>query len=146
MSSVAVVSAQEYRQLVLGNTDDGIQIDGCEPINLMLWIPPEDWGERVLTNSLAGEGECAVVHFGKLGEDPPTTGDEISKEISVLVSETRAKRKSNYPAALPLSVVVLACLKHRSPLPPETWRASIFRVDGKDVNNGGRPDGSTTET
>jgi hypothetical protein len=31
-----------------------------------------------------------------------------------------------FPEGLPLSVIILACLKHRSPLPPEFWRLSIF--------------------
>jgi len=99
---------------------------GCEPIDLMLWIPPEDWGERVLTKSLSDEGECASIHFGKLGDEAPTTGEDVLAEIKAMVSETRTKRVFKYPQGIPFSVIVLACLKHRSPLPPEVWRRSVF--------------------
>jgi hypothetical protein len=127
-----------YQRLVLGRADCGSQMDDCQPINLMLWIPPDDWGDRVLTKSLANEGECATIHFGKLGEEPPTAGDAILAQITTLVSQTRANREFKYPVGIPLSVVVLACLKHRSPLPPEIWRRSIFaecqREDSDDDN------------
>jgi hypothetical protein len=118
-----------YRRLVLARTDDGSHIDGCEPIDLMLWIPPEDWGDRVLKRSLADEGECATIRFGKFGEDPPTAGEDIFAEIVALVAETRTKRVFKYPKGIPFSVIVLACLKHRSPLPPEIWRRSIFQKE-----------------
>lgn len=123
-----------YQRLVLGKADCGNQMDGCEPIDLMLWIPPEDWGERVLTKSLSDEGECAMIRFSKLDEEPPNTGDEISSTINALVSETRSKRVFKYPNDLPLSVIVLACLKHQSPLPPEMWRRSIFPQSSNSIS------------
>lgn len=119
-----------YRRLVLTRTDDE-PMDNCEPIDLMLWIPPEDWGERVLNKSLSNEGECVTIHFGKLGEGNITTGEEIYSEITKLVSETRKKRKFRYPDNVPFAVIILACLKHRSPLPPEAWRQSNFRQQGE---------------
>ncbi len=112
-------------------------MSGREPIDLMLWIPPEDWGERVLTKSLADEGECATIHFGEFGGDGSMSGSEIVAEISVLVSETRTKRVFKYPRGVPFSVIVLACLKHRSPLPPEMWRRSIFGEPKGDKNDDG---------
>lgn len=115
-----------YRRLVLAQTDEGTQMNGCESIDLMLWIPPDDWGERVLTKTLSDEGECANIHFGKLGGDHLQSGQEINDGIMKLVAETRAKRKFEYPKGVPGSVIVLGCLKHRSPLPPELWRSSIF--------------------
>jgi hypothetical protein len=115
-----------YHRLVMGRADEGGQMSGCEPIDVMLWIPPEDWGERVLTRSLSDEGECATIHFGKLGGEPLKSGDSVNSEIVRLVSETRKKRTFKYPEGIPFSAIVLACLKHRSPLPPEVWRRSIF--------------------
>ncbi|MCA9035677.1 MAG: hypothetical protein KDA91_11135 [Planctomycetaceae bacterium] len=126
-----------YRRLVLALTDEGEQMRDCKPIDLMSWIPPNDWGDRVLKKSLADEGECATIHFGKLGGEGPKSGSEIVAEINVLVSETRSKRAFKYPSGLPLSVIVLGCLKHRSPLPPELWRRSIFgKPDGDEDGNG----------
>jgi hypothetical protein len=101
-------------------------MEGCESIDLMLWIPPADWGDRVLTKTLSDEVECATIHFGRLGADEPTNGEEIAKSIETLVSETRAKRDFKWPEGLPLSIIILGCLKHRSPLPAEVWRRSIF--------------------
>lgn len=115
-----------YKRLVLGRADCGTQMEGCTSIDLMLWIPPVDWEDQVLTKTLSDEGECATIHFGHLGGAEPTTGEDIANSINVMVSETRVNREFKCSQNLPLSVVVLACLKHRSPLPPEIWRGSIF--------------------
>lgn len=115
-----------YNRLVLAQTDDGEPLGKVEPIDLMLWIPPVDWGDRVLTKTLSDEGECATVHFGTLGLKAPMSGSELRSGIRTLVAETRNKRPFKYPDGLPASVVVLGCLKHRSPLPPEFWRQMIF--------------------
>jgi hypothetical protein len=115
-----------YRRLVQGKADCGAQIEGCEPINLMFWLPPTDWGQRVLVKTLANEGECVTVHFGKFGDPEPSTGEEILRSIETVVAKTRSQRQFDFPEHLPLSVVVLACLKHRTPLPPESWRQSVF--------------------
>ncbi|MBM3967977.1 MAG: hypothetical protein FJ308_23420 [Planctomycetes bacterium] len=114
-----------YRRLVQGRSDEGNQINGTEPIDLMLWIPPEDWGEKVLTHSLAHEGECATIRLGRFGNET-LTGAEIYEHIRGIVIETRQKRPFSYPKGVPYSVVLLACIKHRSPLPPEFWRRSVF--------------------
>ena len=115
-----------YNRLVLAQTDDGESLGKFEPIDLMLWIPSLDWGDRVLNKSLSGEGECATVHFGTFGPKSPMSGTELRSGIQRLVAETRAKRPFKYPDGLPPSVVILGCLKHRSPLPPEIWRQMIF--------------------
>jgi hypothetical protein len=49
----------------------------------------------------------------------------------------RAKRPRSFPEELPRSLVVLACLKHGTPLPPELWRTPIFDLvaSGGDVGN-----------
>lgn len=124
-----------YQRIILGRADCGTQMEGCVPIDLMLWIPPADWGDRVLTKTLSDEGECATIQFAKLGAAEPSDGEEISRSIEMLVNETRAKRDFMWPEGLPLSVIILGCLKHRTPLPPEVWRRSIF-PDGDAVASG----------
>lgn len=114
-----------YRRLVQARSDEGDQINDTEPIDLMLWIPPEDWGEKVLTQSLAHEGECATIRLGRFGNEM-LTGEEIYDHIRKIVVETRRKRNFSYPKDIPYAVVLLACIKHRSPLPPEFWRRSVF--------------------
>lgn len=118
-----------YRRLVLGNDDFGSQMEGCQPIDLMIWFPPADWQERVLLKSLASDGDCATVHFQRLGKPELSTGSELAEEINGFVAQSRQKREFVYPKRLPLSVVVLACLKHQTPLPPEIWRSLIFVSD-----------------
>ncbi len=121
-----------YLLLAQGTDSAGEAMEGIEPLNLMLWIPPADWSERVLTKTLADEGECAGIHLNSSGETTRLPGTEIAASIENAVRETREKREFKYPSGLPLSVVVLACLKHRSPLPPELWRRAVFeeRRDG----------------
>jgi hypothetical protein len=114
-----------YRRLVLGRDDDGVQMKGCGRIDLMSWVPPNDWSQHVLMKSLRDEGECDTVHFGKFGTEP-TTGSDIASSLETLVAETRKKRAFAFPDEVPMSAMVLACLKHHSPLPPEFWRRIAY--------------------
>ena len=114
------------RRLVRGCGDDGVQLRSCEPIDLMLWFPPVDFHERILVKSLADEGECATVSLEKMGQSALENGDDIYTRVVSFVAESRSKRPFTYPEWLPVSLLALACLKHRSPLPPEVWRGTIF--------------------
>lgn len=115
-----------YRRLVLGRADCGAPLDGCEPIDLMSWVPTADWPEQVLTGTLANSGECVTFRCGPPGSTEPTDGAEVARSVKALVEQTRRQRASTWPDQLPPSVILLACLKHRSPLPPEFWREAIF--------------------
>jgi hypothetical protein len=116
-----------YRRLVLARADCGTQMEHCEPIDLLTWIPPTDWGDRVLTQSLDHEGECTAIHLACFDGTEPSTGSDIADVLNNLVAETRKKRECKYAEGLLMAVVVLACSKYRSPLPPEFWRAVAFR-------------------
>ena len=117
---------QGYRRLVLGRADCGAPMKGCAPIDLMTWIPPADWGDRVRTQSLDHEGECITIQMADFRGTEPFRGSEIADILNKLVLETREKRKLKYPGGLPMAVAILACCRHRSPLPPEFWRAVAF--------------------
>ena len=114
-----------YRRLVLGKVDSGERMPGCEPIDLLLWVPPDDWGEHVVSKSLADEGECILVTLQDVtaGEADP---DNLADRIGRFVEVSRKERPFQLMDGLPVSIIVLACLKHGSPLPPEFWRLSIF--------------------
>ena len=74
--------------------------------------------------SLATEGESQTLEiFDVL---PDTDGSDIAERIEAFVRQSRTLRNITIPNELPASVVVLACLKLRSPLPAEFWRLSIF--------------------
>jgi len=115
-----------YRHLVLGQADCGTPMPNCEEIDLMSWIPPADWADCVLTQSLDHQGECVTIQLASFDGNQPATGDEIADRLSTLVTETRKKRTFKWPEGLPSAVVILACCKHRSPLPPEFWRSAAF--------------------
>ena len=115
-----------YRRLVQGNADCGKRMDGCEPIDLMLWHPPMDWGERILSKSLGDEGECITVSLDELSLAAPHDGADLANRVGEFVKESRRQRPFHVPDGFVPSIVVLACLKHQSPLPPELWRLPIF--------------------
>lgn len=114
-----------HRRLVLGNDDSGERMRGCEPIDLLLWVPPEDWDDHVVSKSLADEGECIMVNLGDT-TNAETQPDNVTDRISRFVQVSRRERPFHIAEGLPVSVVVLACLKHSCPLLPEFWCMSIF--------------------
>jgi len=113
-----------YKQLVLGMGADGKQIEDYRPLELMGWTPPKDWVEHVLSRNLAGEGESQTIGPSEIAMDADDS--VIAAEIENFIREVRSARKFELPDGLPAAVIILACLKHRSPLPPEFWRGSIF--------------------
>lgn len=124
------VIAQYYQQLVLGRTGDGEQIRNCEPIDLVGWVPPADWGEKVLIQSLASEGESQTIET--FDQKPRVDGALIAERLEIFTKQSRKAQKIIFPENLPMAAIILACLKFRSPLPPELWRLSIFGPIGAD--------------
>jgi hypothetical protein len=114
-----------YRQLVLGRDSNGQQFKNCEPINLMGWKPPDDWAKKVLNKSLANEGESQTLETFEV-ESNNGAGEAIASRIKEFVLQSRKASKTKFPDDLPVAAIVLACLKNRSPLPPEIWRIAIF--------------------
>lgn len=113
-----------YREIVLGQDSYGAQMKDRTPIDLMGWFPPEDWAKKVFTKCLSDEGESQTVEFfeSPSGKD----GSAIAVKLETFIKQSRTTRKTELPEHVPISAVILACLKHRSPLPAEIWRRSIF--------------------
>ncbi|HOW65160.1 MAG TPA: hypothetical protein P5186_02700 [Candidatus Paceibacterota bacterium] len=116
-----------YRQIVLGIDNEGKPLGDAIPIDLLSWVPREDWGLKVLGQGLADDGECQSIET--LGPNAVRDGATIANHLEHFIRMSRSARKNPFPEGLPISVIVLACLKHRSPLPAELWRHSIF-VEG----------------
>jgi hypothetical protein len=116
--------AAYYQEIVLGQDSYGEQLKDRHPLDLMAWSPPEDWGQKVLIKRLADEGESQTLEL--FNTVPGSDGTVIAERIGSFVQQSRLSRKTQFPAGLPVSVIVLACLKLRSPLPPEFWRLPIF--------------------
>ena len=114
-----------YQQIVLGRDSNGQQFKNCEPLNLMGWMPPDDWAKKVLVKSLANEGESQTLETFEV-ESNNGRGAAIASRIEEFVRQSRKANKIKFPGDLPVAAIILACLKHRSPLPPEIWRIAIF--------------------
>ncbi len=114
---------QIYRRLVLQRFDDGPG-DDCRSIDLMLWLPPSDWVDRVLTEQMHNEGECITIRL--LEPHQEATDQAVVEAVRRFVDVTRVERPCKLEGNIPLSVAVLACIKHGKPLPPEFWRSTIF--------------------
>jgi hypothetical protein len=113
-----------YHNIVLGLDSNGERFKGARPLDLMGWSPPEPWLEKLLSETLRAEGVSLMFTLPDYERAP--SADEIRESIEAFVAESRSKLPFTYPSTLPVSVVALACIKNRSPLPMELWRLSIF--------------------
>jgi hypothetical protein len=116
--------ARYYQQIVLGRDCNGEQLQNTRPLDLMAWGPPDDWGQKVLVKTLADEGESQTLEAFDTSAKPE--GEVIAAKLEDFVRQSRVARQTSFPEGIPIAVIILACLKHRSPLPPELWRRSIF--------------------
>jgi len=117
------------RRIINGIGDDGKQIVDYQ-IDLVGWIPPEDWGSRILKERVLDGIAITMGNFESVHQEEKPLYDKIKE----YVTKTRLKYPWNKPD-IPLAVLILACIKHRSPLPPEFWRGTIFPADGSVQDN-----------
>jgi len=94
-------------------------------IDLQSWIPPEDWAGRILEGPVWDGIAIITGNFERL-KDKTTS---LSERIKQFVDETRQKYPWEIPDYVPMAPYILACIKHRSPLPPEFWRGTVFPID-----------------
>jgi len=119
--------AQIHRCLVLGaygagdndNTGEG----KSRPIDLISWIAPSDWETKVLQGYVE---DADIVTIQSFSESRNAPGSEIHSGLEHLVNQMRHASKLEFKAGVPLSALLLASLRHRSPLPPELWREAAF--------------------
>lgn len=109
------------RRLIKGIGDDGKQME-CQPLDLVGWAPPEDWLKRILGESVVDGIGITLTAF-----DSDTISEENSvKAVKEHVTKSREKFPFSMPDDLPKAALVLACIRHRSPLPSEFWRCVVF--------------------
>lgn len=110
-----------YRRIVSGLGDDGKKI-ADNPLDLLSWVPPQDWSQRILKEAVY-EGIGITTHnFSNLGQNKANLTDKIKN----FVSQVRAQYPWQLDPNIPRSILLLSCLKHKSPLPPEFWRSIVF--------------------
>jgi len=125
------------RRLVKGIGDDGESYGKKDKniksrIDLLSWSPPENWEEKLISGSLAGEG--GEITTGNYERYDNSETKPLPERIKSFINSVRNKFPQEAPQILPLSVCILACLKHKSPLPPEFWRGTIFPIEAKSEN------------
>ncbi len=106
-----------------GEKDDNIK----QSIDLLSWSPPENWEDKLMSRTLAWEG--VGVTTGNFERFDDSKNESLPERIKSFVNSMRKTFPQESPKKLPRSVCVLACLKQKSPLPPEFWRGTIFPVD-----------------
>ncbi len=109
------------RRIIKGIGDDGKKFDQ-QQVDLVGWSPPGNWFERILGESVTDGTAITLTAFDS---------DTISKENCVRAIEdhvTRSRERFPFslPDDLPKAALVLACIRHRSPLPSEFWRCVVF--------------------
>ena len=112
-----------YNRIIKGVGDDGKPIAENQ-INLIGWVPPNDWSERILKGSVWNGIAITTGNLESITEEKKL----LQKNIIDFISEVRQKYPSKIRSDIPKSLFILACIKHRSPLPPEFWRETIFPI------------------
>jgi len=124
-----------HSRLIRGIEDSGERIVE-EQINLVSWVPPDDWAQRVLRESVRDGVAITTDGFAPdSGEKGSHQTGRIDSQIQTLVDSTRQRFPWQLPTDIPQSAYILACIKNRSPLPPEFWRSLIFVQDAKTDDN-----------
>jgi hypothetical protein len=101
-------------------------MEKCTPIDLQGWVPAANWVDEILYQKIADDGEAQTLETFAVPAN--ADGTDIAAQIEDFVRQSRKGQKFVFPEGLPASMVILACLKHCSPLPPEFWRLSIFEA------------------
>ena len=91
-------------------------------IALLGWVPPADWEKRILHEKVVDGIAIPTANFSS----DPSDERSLSKKIRHFVGQCRKRFPSKEIFEVPQAALILACIKHRSPLPPEFWRAIVF--------------------
>ena len=113
--------ATYFRQIVNGIDSEGQFFDEKE-IDLLGWIPPKDWAERILRTSVTDGTAVQTCNF----EMFPNDERSLANKIHSFVVDCREQYPSIPEYDVPESVLILGCIKHKSPLPSDFWRNIIF--------------------
>ena len=110
-----------FRRIVTGIGDDGKKI-ADNSLDLLSWVPPKDWSERILKEAVYDGIGITTHNFSNLGQNQP----DLVNRIKDFVSQVRTRYPYQLDPSIPRSILVMSCLKHGSPLPPEFWREIVF--------------------
>ncbi|MBN1972586.1 MAG: hypothetical protein JW787_03035 [Sedimentisphaerales bacterium] len=120
-------------RLIKGIDESGEPIESVKEegeIDLQSWVPPEDWAKRVLEGPVLDGIAITTGNFERFCENTVS----LSEKIMQFVSEVRQQSPWKIPQYAPIALYILACIKNKSPLPPEFWRGTIFPIMNNKMN------------
>ncbi|MDR1279217.1 MAG: hypothetical protein LBK99_00150 [Opitutaceae bacterium] len=124
-----------HMHLVLGAADDGRR-DDYRPVDLISWIAPGDWDEKVL-RGYVGDGEA--VSIPPLSDSADTPDADLYSTLKDLIGQMSKASKLKFEHEIPASALILASMRHQSPLPPEFWRAGFGISSGETASQKAMP-------
>ena len=111
-----------------GNPEVLLSEEGSRLFRVLVEVNPhENWEEKLISGSLARER--VGITTGNFERYDNSETESLTERIKSFVNSMRNKFPQEAPKILTLSVCILACLKYKSPLPPEFWRGTIFPID-----------------
>lgn len=111
-----------HSRLVIGFEGSG-EGPKSKPLHLLSWSPPTNWAVAVL-NGFANGGITTV--SGPFTNDRDGEAGIIQTSLQSLVVQMRATGISPDPQPVPIAALILASIRHRSPIPAELWRQHAF--------------------
>jgi hypothetical protein len=116
-----------HEHLVLGQDSAGKSFGFAESVELAGWAPPKDWVDLVMGDGLMRAEERGVALMThNFVQRSRRTATPLAERIEHFVQQSREKHRFDISSRIPFSILALACIKTRSPLPSEFWRRMIF--------------------
>ncbi|HTJ77841.1 MAG TPA: hypothetical protein VL357_02500 [Rariglobus sp.] len=116
-----------YEHLVLGQDSEGQPLGFAESVELAGWAPSKDWEDLVMADGLVRADERGVALMThNFQQRSRRTTEPLSARIEHFVQQSRQQHPFDVSSRIPFSILALACIKTRSPLPSEYWRQLIF--------------------
>ena len=109
------------RRLIKGIGDDGKQMNQ-QPLDLVGWAPPDNWLQRILGEGVVDGTGITLTTF----DSEAISRESAVRAIEDHVTRSRERFPFSLPDDLPKAALVLASIRHRSPLPSEFWRSAVF--------------------
>lgn len=133
-----------YDRIIRPVDSEGKVISKMKRMDLVGWVPPKDWRSRILAEHVSsGTGLSLSSFVDKFGRDVETDGEVVKRRILENVRHETEQFESIQEPTLPLEIYILACIRHRSPLPPYFWREFLQRFFEKNNPNDHAESGAT---
>ncbi|MDF1658119.1 MAG: hypothetical protein P1U58_10950 [Verrucomicrobiales bacterium] len=122
------LAVEIFQHLILGKIDDEKSHDFPESVELQSWVPPEAWGRQVLAGYTGDLGITLTIN--SYFQQQRDNMDGFSENVLSFIQTARETHPVDYgqDTSVPAGVWQLACILHKSPVPPEFWRIQCESV------------------